>query len=68
MQLLPALWHEIDGYTPIIREAYMEAVTEAYSQNFSWMLGDWCRAHNVMYIGHVIEDQNAAGLLWHDSL
>lgn len=59
VQLLPALWHEIGGYTPIIREAYMEAVTEAYSQNFSWMLGDWCRAHNVMYIGHVIEDQNA---------
>lgn len=22
------------------------------------MLGDWCRAHGVMYIGHVIEDMN----------
>ena len=59
LQLLPALWHEIEGYTPVMREVYMEAATEAYSKNFSWMLGDWCRSHNVMYIGHIIEDQNA---------
>ena len=55
---LPALWHEIDGKTAPMREAYMEAVTSAYSRNFSWMLGDWCRAHGVMYIGHIIEDMN----------
>ena len=23
------------------------------------MLGDWCRSHDVMYIGHVIEDAGA---------
>jgi hypothetical protein len=57
--LLPALWHEIQGYTPVVRETYMEAVTEAYRSNFSGMLGDWCRERGVLYIGHVIEDQNA---------
>ena len=56
---LPALWHDIERYTSVIREVYMEAVTEAYSENFSQMLGDWCRERNVLYIGHIIEDQNA---------
>ena len=57
--LLPALWHETDKYTPAIRESYMEAATKAYSENFNWMLGNWCREHGVMYCGHVVEDQNA---------
>ena len=26
---------------------------------FSEKLGDWCRAHGVLYIGHVVEDMNA---------
>lgn len=56
--LLPALWQEVDGETAEVRVCYMDAVTEQYSRNFSWMLGDWCRAHGVMYIGHVIEDMN----------
>lgn len=59
LKLLPALWHEVEGFTPMMRETYMEAVSEAYSKNFCWMLGKWCRAHGVKYIGHVIEDQNA---------
>lgn len=56
--LLPGLWHEIEGRTSIVREPYMEAVTEAYRRNFCRMLGDWCREHGVLYIGHVIEDMN----------
>lgn len=27
-------------------------------QDFSFQVGDWCRAHGVEYIGHVIEDNN----------
>ncbi len=56
--LLPALWHEIEGRTSIVREAYMEVITRLYRRNFSQRLGDWCRAHGVEYIGHVIEDMN----------
>ena len=58
-KLLPGLWHEIEGRTSLIREGYMETATEKYRSNFSNMLGDWCRAHHVMYIGHIIEDMNA---------
>lgn len=56
---LPFLW--IDAKSPdksAMRIAYMDAITELYARNFSGMLGDWCRAHNVEYIGHIIEDMN----------
>ena len=56
--LLPALWHEIDGKTPVLRENYMEVLTLLYRDNFSYLLGDWCREHGVLYIGHIIEDMN----------
>lgn len=58
MALLPALWMDIDGKTALVRTAYMDTITALYRDNFSQMLGDWCRAHGVMYIGHIIEDMN----------
>lgn len=64
-RLLPSLWHEIENRTSIVREGYMEAVTEKYSRNFCYMLGDWCRSHHVMYIGHIIEDMNTHQRLGH---
>lgn len=41
-----------------VRLAYMNAVTTLYRDNFSYLLGNWCRDHGVMYIGHIIEDFN----------
>ena len=37
----------------------MDAVTKLVRESFSRQIGDWCRAHGVQYIGHVIEDNNA---------
>ena len=37
----------------------MDVVSTLYGQRFTKRVGDWCRAHGVMYIGHIIEDQNA---------
>ena len=56
---LPALWEDIGEVSSVIRMHYMEVITKLYSDNFSYMLGNWCREHNVMYIGHVIEDMGA---------
>ena len=53
---LPALWEDLGEMTSLVRMHYMEAVTELYRENFSFLLGDWCREHGVLYIGHVIED------------
>ena len=56
---LPILWYAHDELTAEIRLAYMGAVTLLWKENFSYPLGDWCRAHGVQYIGHLIEDMNA---------
>lgn len=42
----------------LARKDYMEAVTQAVKRDFSLQIGDWCRAHGVEYIGHLIEDNN----------
>lgn len=60
---LPALWYDCGDITAKIRTAYMDTVSDMYSKNFCQMLGDWCRAHNVEYIGHVLEDMNVSGRL-----
>lgn len=54
---IPGLWFPIgaDDSTQI-RYDYMDIITAAYRNNFCNKLGDWCRARNVEYIGHVIED------------
>ena len=59
IKLLPTLWFETETGTAEMRYGYMNTITKLYQQNFSDMLGDWCREHGVMYIGHVIEDMNA---------
>ena len=41
-----------------VRFAYMDAITKLVQKNFSYQVGDWCRAHGVEYIGHLIEDNN----------
>jgi len=56
---IPSLWEDMGEINSAIRTHYMEVVTKLYRENFSYMLGDWCRAHGVMYIGHVIEDGGA---------
>ncbi len=54
---LPALWFPSDA-APGMRVNYMEVVTKRYEKCFCWQIGDWCRAHGVEYIGHIIEDDN----------
>lgn len=55
----PLLWYDGgDRRNAEIRLAYMDACTRLISKNFSDRLGKWCEAHGVMYIGHVIEDNN----------
>ena len=47
---------EKDGAHRAVRFAYMDAVSKLYSKNFCCQLGNWCREHNVRYIGHIVED------------
>ena len=56
---LAGLWYRQGDGMPEVRLAYMNAVTSLWREHFSLQLGEWCRAHGVEYIGHIIEDMNA---------
>lgn len=58
--LLPLLWNnDCDPrLTAKVRYIYMDKLTRLVQKAFSEQIGDWCRAHGVEYIGHLIEDQN----------
>ena len=58
-RLLPGLWYDVGEDTPRLRYALMDTVSRLYQENYSQPIGDWCRAHGVSYIGHVIEQNNA---------
>lgn len=53
---LPLLWHAGGETTAGVRETYMDQITRLYATAFTQQVGDWCRAHGVEYIGHVLED------------
>ena len=42
------------------REFYMDSISMIYSRNYTEKLAEWCNNHNVQFIGHIIEDNNAA--------
>lgn len=58
--MLALLWEtQADAdMTAKVRYTYMDAVTELVRDDFSRQIGDWCRDHDVKYIGHLIEDDN----------
>ncbi len=56
---LPALWYDTGSSTGKIRVEYMDAVTSLVDRCFAGQIGAWCSEHNVEYIGHIIEDDNA---------
>ncbi len=41
------------------RLEFMDFVSNAYSKNFSDQIGDYCRSNNLIYIGHIIEDNGS---------
>lgn len=56
---LPFLWHGQQEVASPLRYAYMDHVSRLYAEHFTGQIGDWCRAHGVEYIGHLVEDNNA---------
>ena len=55
---LLGIWYETDN-SPIVRCAFMDAITNEYAKHFSGRIGAWCKAHGVYYAGHIIEDMDA---------
>ncbi|HRX58185.1 MAG TPA: hypothetical protein P5075_05370 [Eubacteriales bacterium] len=57
---LPLLWkNDFDAdETAGVRLAYMDAVTKLARRDFFYQMRDWCHAHKVEYIGHLLEDNS----------
>jgi len=53
---LALLWDKNAGAQA--RCDFMDALTRLVERDFSRQIGDWCRAHGVEYIGHLIEDND----------
>lgn len=56
---LPALWFGAGEDTVRIRSQYMEGITDLVYHCFTGQIKGWCEEHQVDYIGHIIEDDNA---------
>lgn len=57
--LLPCLWYDCTGMTPIVRHAYMDTITELVAKNYNGQIYQWCEERGITYIGHVLEDENS---------
>ena len=55
---LAALWLDLPNAS-VVRHTYMDIATSLYQECFDEQLGNWCRKHGVMHIGHVIEDKDS---------
>ena len=63
VRYLPLLYFGESDEAHAMRYAYMDAVSELWSENFDGLIADWCHAHHVRHIGHTIEDNNAVARL-----
>lgn len=59
VRYLPLLWVNAGTKSHSFRYHYMDIITNLYGEHFTKRIGNWCRTHEVEYIGHVIEDNNA---------
>ena len=50
-----------------IQILYMDTVSRRFQYCFIGKLGDWCRAHQVRLIGHVVEENGAHARLGYGS-
>lgn len=58
LKYFPSLWYWDDEISPEFRKNYMNVISILYKECFSTRVGEWCRKRGLMYIGHVLEDNN----------
>lgn len=59
LRWLPLLWSRESESCPDVHYAYMNTVSRMFAHAFTGQVGDWCRAHGVALLGHVVEDDGA---------
>lgn len=58
LKFFPSLWYWDEKISPEFRKNYMNVISVLYKECFSTRIGEWCRKRGLMYIGHVLEDNN----------
>jgi len=48
---LSAIFCEVDGYEKV-RFDYWQLVSELFEKSYGKKIGDWCRAHDIIFTGH----------------
>lgn len=59
LKYMPLLFADANGKEAEIRYKYMDLITKLYGENFTAVMGQWCKERGVHYIGHNIEDNGA---------
>jgi hypothetical protein len=57
MKYYPALWYDIGPNTGSIRNALWGFRTKLFIESYIKQHDDWCRAHNIMFSGHVDQEE-----------
>ncbi len=52
-------WYSLGPQTRMYRYDLMDAYTRCFAETFFKPQQDWCRAHGVQLIGHLVEDNHA---------
>jgi hypothetical protein len=59
MKYYPALWYDIGPQTAAARNALFGFRAHLFAVNFIKRLNDWCAAHNLMFGGHLDQEEPA---------
>ncbi len=56
---LPALWYDLGPRSRQVRQDFVDVCSRAFAEHFFKPQQDWCHAHGVRLIGHLVEDNHA---------
>jgi hypothetical protein len=59
MKYYPALWYDIGPETAAARNALWGFRAKLFSESYIKQLDDWCRAHDIMFSGHLDQEEIA---------
>jgi len=57
MKYYPALWYDIGPQTAAARTALWGYRAKLFSESYIKQVDDWCRAHNIMFGGHLDQEE-----------
>ncbi len=56
---LAALWYDLGAPGRAVRYDLMDVYSRAFAEHFFRPQQEWCHAHNVRLVGHLVEDNHA---------